>query len=279
MLSCSIINAHFNCIISIVKIKFALISNLTGYEYNIMDSNHSVCFFKEEFKGHFGSSKPIIGIIGGAGPEAGVTMQSSINNSFKIKQGAWRDYHFPIIQHVSFPFSEMLEPPLDEIKVKNQLSKAIGYMEQHTDYYVIACNTLHLYLPDKKPQNLISLFDLVNESLASYSWAKETPLIFASATSVNNNLFGRLLGRTDVEYYDSEISQGMIDAILKGNNVDLYFIENIAYNRPVILGCTEYSQALANSKSPLIDPIRLAADKMVALSQEEKYNSKTYCSI
>lgn len=213
----------------------------------------------------FRCKMPRLGIISGAGPEAGGILYIQVAREFQ-RHGAWRDAHFPFVTTINFPFVEMLEEPVDSKEVRLAAQSAIEHMisYQQCDYVVIACNTLHLFIPGKSPKQFINLVELTKQALPE----GKVPLVFASKTSAEGNLHGKLFGR-EVEYYDPEKSQVLIDAILAGKKPDLSFIEELAKTRTVVLGCTEYSAALAESYAPFIDPLKLVAQTYYATVKDQ----------
>ena len=219
-------------------------------------------FNNTDIKSLFKNDLPTLGIISGAGPEAGAVMYKRVANHLQHKAGAWRDAHFPFIHTVNFPFEEMLQEPIDHALVGRQIAAAIAYMvdDLGCDYVVIACNTLHHFLPSDLPPQFLNMVQLIKEKLPK----GKVPLVYASATSAQENLHGKLLG-CEVEYFPPKISQQWIDAILAGKKVDLTTLEESSFKRPVILGCTEYSAALDGSSAPFIDPLSLVAEAYYAL--------------
>ena len=80
-----------------------------------------------------------IGIISGAGPVAGVVLHQKIIN-FYNQSGKYKDKDFPLIQHISFPFSST-----DILGVFNfELSKK---ELTNVDKIYLACNSLLLSVP------------------------------------------------------------------------------------------------------------------------------------
>ncbi len=196
------------------------------------------------------------GIISGAGPMAGISLMTQILQHCQ-KRGAWRDRDFPTIRLLNIPFSEMLENGFDAAPVRTELELAISELEEKSRYIVIACNTLHLFLPRRPIAGLINLVDLMKAKIP----AGCVPIVIASKTSADNNLHGNLLNMT-CEYWQPDESQRLIDTILAGHAVNLDFIFELSKSRLVILGCTEYSSVLQKMELPesIIDPLKLAAE-------------------
>lgn len=208
---------------------------------------------------------PCFGVVSGAGPMAGVILMKHIIEKFQM-HGAWKDCHFPEIRLINFPFSEMLEYDFDADKVQNELLYCIKELEKSCDYIVIACQTIHLFLPQNLSQNIINLFDLIKEKLED---EKHVPFILTSITSAKHNLHGKALGR-QCEYFDPEKSQDIINNILKGKKVNLDWLIKMAEEKLVIIGCTDYSVALEEypRHRNLIDPLQLVASRIYQLTTE-----------
>lgn len=200
--------------------------------------------------------KKSFGIISGAGPMAGICLMTQIMQ-YCQQQGAWRDRDFPEIRLHNIPFSEMLEPGFDTTIVRAELDNALTELEKNSSNLIIACNTLHLFLPSRNIPGFVNLIDLVKSKIPDGC----VPIVVASKTSAENNLHGKLLN-INCEYWHPDKSQRLIDAILAGKTVDLNFLVDLAKQRTVILGCTEYSLAVQHLSLPdaVIDPLKLAAE-------------------
>jgi aspartate/glutamate racemase len=215
-------------------------------------------------------AKPRLGIISGAGPMAGISLLKQTISLFQ-KNGAWRDSDFPEIHLISYPFSDMLSKNFDRDKVKAELAHCIRSLQRNCQHIAIACNTLHLFLPEQTLPQLVNIIELVKAKLPKGT----TPLVVASQTSAAENLHGRLL-RMDCEYWQPKTSQAIIDDILKNKKVDLTWLADLAKTRSVILGCSEYSLALEPlaPTQGLIDPIKLAAQTFFELSAQSVQKEK-----
>lgn len=210
------------------------------------------------------NKRPRFGIISGAGPMTGISLLKQTIQLFQ-KNGAWKDADFPEIHFINFPFSEMLEDNFNKEQVHKELDQCLAELQERCDHIIIACNTLHLFLPDRKIPQLINLVELIKKRLP----ANANPLVVASMTSSKKNLHGQLLN-TSCEYWNPSQSQNMINEILKGKEIDLQWLHNLAINRLIILGCTEFSLAMEDSDeiTNIIDPIKIAAQTVFDLSRK-----------
>lgn len=204
--------------------------------------------------------KPRFAILSGAGPMAGALLYQLVIKKLQCR-GAWQDADFPSIILQNMPFSQMLSGDVDNPIVKQELMNCLSFLSQHADHVYIACQTLHAFLTDKDIQRfkVVSLLTLTQHALVN---EKRDLLVVASKTTRRFNLHERALGRP-CEYAQSALAERAIDSILKGELPDLYWLEELALEHPVILGCTEFSVAIQDTKAALIDPLVLAATDIV----------------
>ncbi|MDF2530335.1 MAG: Asp/Glu/Hydantoin racemase family protein [Gammaproteobacteria bacterium] len=193
-------------------------------------------------------------------PMAGISLLRQTIRLFQC-HGAWKDADFPEIHLINFPFSEMLSKQFDQEKLSAELLQCFRSL-RYCEHIVIACNTLHLFLPEGQIPYLVNLIKLIKSKIPIGA----RPLVLASHTSASENLHGRLLGM-DCEYWEPKKSQKLIDEILQGKQIELDWLLDLAKRRVVILGCTEYSLALEHLPNiqGLIDPIKLAAQTLFEL--------------
>ena len=217
-----------------------------------------------------------IGIIGGAGPSAGVFLLERIFSLSRQIYGCHRDADFPKVFLISFPFSEMLCPNMDTIKLQQELSECLEQLRKNgASVLAIACNTLHAFLDPKDP-----LDDLVHlpRTLAEKVSQSDTPLVFCTSTSVQFGLHKQFFPCT---YPDAETQQevdGIIDEILKGSErlAILKRLEKLIQAEranTVILGCTELSLFYPQLSVPnklITDPLELMASKLLEKSFDKK---------
>ena len=178
------------------------------------------------------------------------------------KNGLWNTSDFPEVHLINYPFSEMINADFSAHQLREELDSCLLQLEKTCDYIVIACNTLHLFLPDRPMPKLIHLVKLIKAQIPKGT----IPLILATQTSAQANLHGGLLD-LPCEYWNPEQSQNTINAILRGERPDLEWIAELAQTRCIILGCTEYSLALEDAVPHvnMIDPLQLAAQFLFGL--------------
>ena len=216
---------------------------------------------------------PSLGIIGGAGPEAGALVFQQVIRICQKEHNCQRDYDFPLIKLVSYPFSEMLESDHDPDSVRREVKEV--YQQLDTDYVLIACNTLHTFLDESfsAPRFL----HLIQETKNALS---EKPLVLCSTTSRENQVHQKFFSCL---YPDAELQKqvdSLIDAVL-GRGVDrslsndLQKLIELSGGEEIVLGCTELS--LINERYPqkiegvpVVDPSWNIAQKACSLIFEKR---------
>ena len=209
--------------------------------------------------------KPIsIGIIGGAGPMAGVMLLQRIFTLAGSQYGCFRDADFPEVQLLSFPFAEMLTDERDEAKVRHELSNCLHRLRSSgATVLAIACNTLHAFL-DEIPDGLIHLPQVTAEEIP-YG---EIPLVLCTSTSSQFGLHKRFFPCAYPSAEDQVQIDLIIDLILKGENIAEQLSQLIEKQRAstIVLGCTElsiFSKDLTGTKKLIIDPLEITANKIL----------------
>lgn len=208
-----------------------------------------------------------IGIIAGAGPEAGVLLTKQIIRICQKKYGCKRDSDFPYIGLFSFPFAEMLNQNEDKGLITSQLEGIIQQECVRTHFWVIACNTLHCYLKGiELPHTFVNLLKETSKLVSGL------PLVLCSSTSKKYQIHRQYF---DCEYPKESIQQEideLIDELVaheptSSESEKLNTIIASQERRQIILGCTEFS--LLNHTFPLkgnvIDPMQIVAEKLCSL--------------
>lgn len=204
------------------------------------------------------SPKPI-GVVGGAGPFAGLYLLDRLFSISQSKYGCLNDKDFPLVILYSFPFSDMLSESRDETRVREELLNALNQLKLlGAELIAIACNTLHAFLPLN--DNVIALPDVLAKSL------RDKPLVLCTKTAREKEVHKR---EFECSYPDNE-TQNEVDEIirrtLKGDDLldELQSLINRQKEEKVLLGCTELSLYASRLKGkPLIDPLELLANKLL----------------
>lgn len=225
--------------------------------------------------------KPLsIGIVGGAGPLAGVKMLEYLFTFAGSLYGCYQDSDYPEISLISFPFSDMLSTAKDEKKIRQELSTCLLRLRsQGAAVLVIACNTLHNFLDRRDDTtDFVNLPFLLKETIPE----NKVPLVLCTSTSRNLKLHKKYYACT----YPSAETQLEVDKIIArilknqdANAVVCDLVKLIEAESPstIILGCTELSlyakelsAGLSVSGKSILDPLELAAKKVLEKSFQLK---------
>lgn len=213
-----------------------------------------------------------IGIIGGAGPQAGALLFERVLSISSKKYGCYRDSEFPKIFLVSFPFSEMLTPIIDSAKLRGELKECISQLRQNgASVLAIACNTLHAFLDEE--ENLDDLIHLPR-AVAEEVPTSEEPLVFCTSTSVQFGLHKRFFSCTYPDLQTQGEIDTIIDEILQGvdKKISIERLNKLLKaqtEKTVVLGCTElslFTTSLSLTNKVIIDPLEVVANKILEKS-------------
>lgn len=216
-----------------------------------------------------------IGIIGGAGPMAGLLLTRKVIEVCQKKYNCAKDADFPRLILLSVPFAEMLQPNTenqDEVTVSKQLQEAIRFLlSGSVSYFAVACNTLHGFLDDAYTGRLISLISETERFVAEQQFVNV--LVLATSTSASNKVhdFGvaKQLPRRQQEAVDKLIARvlsGDVSSEARKKLKDI--VQSLAIQDrsvdAVLLGCTELSLLMDGARTDffgidIIDPVEIVA--------------------
>lgn len=215
--------------------------------------------------------KPI-GIVGGAGPLAGCMLAERIFTLSNEKYNCSQDNDFPSLTLFSYPFSPMLSLDMDEQQLRKELKSCLNSLRNNGALVIaIACNTLHAFLDESDDRSdLVHLPRVVGEELI----ASSNPVVFCTTTSKIYGLHQRFYRCNYPNQAEQLQVDCLIDRLLKGENhqkIAEELSKLIAQQKAetVILGCTELSLLtgyLSNSSKRILDPVEIAANKIIAKS-------------
>lgn len=213
-----------------------------------------------------------IGIIGGAGPQAGAFLLEKVLSISSKTYGCYKDSDFPKIFLISFPFSEMLSPIINTAQLQEELSDCLNLLRKNgASVLAIACNTLHAFLDKNDVLNdLVHLPHILAEEIP----LSEKPVVFCTSTSVKFGLHKKYFS---CSYPDSQTQSevdSIIDQILLGidKKIILKRLKKLIQDQvehTVILGCTElslFNTDLIISNKCIIDPLEVMANKILEKS-------------
>ncbi|NGX50262.1 MAG: putative amino-acid racemase [Chlamydiae bacterium] len=232
--------------------------------------------------------KRSIGIVGGAGPQAGLLLCQTVFDLLQQEYQCKADADFPMLTLISYPFAEMLAPSLPKAQkdlIRRQLEETLLRLERGgTELIAIACNTLHAFLPSTKvikQAQLVSLIEEIEEYLLSQKIEKV--LVLCTGTSTKNRVHTRICSCVYPDSGDQKVIDTIIEEVLRGeinsaqSTLLTEMITRIMGENPdiqaTILGCTELSQIECRYplETPMvIDPIKIIARKLCYLSFANK---------
>lgn len=210
--------------------------------------------------------KPI-GIVGGAGPLAAVSLLKQTFCFAQQMYGCWKDDDFPKVFVISFPFSDMLSQNTDCILVRNELRSCLQKLRTDgAQILAIACNTLHAFLDEEEEEreDLLQLPKIIAEEIDF----DQTPLILGTSTSVRFDLYQRRYPCVYPDQKTQEAVDEIITQILKGEDVlsKLRTLIATRKEKTILLGCTElsiYTEDLLNCNKQIIDPLKTISKKLI----------------
>jgi aspartate racemase len=235
---------------------------------------------------------PKAGIIGGAGPMAGMLLFRKIIEICQNTYGCRQDADFPYIVLINYPFADMLATKnglANRGQLMGQLKECLAsFCEQGVAIAAIACNTLHECL-DPGFAGSVNLIDMVlatAENLAQRQLG--TSLVLCTGTSARYQLHRKAFSCM----YPDEATQAGIDAVIDRILAGQYMQSDAEWladrsvellegtgNRGIVLGCTELSwlrecfpycfNELQNGV--VVDPELIVAEKMCS----KIFNNKT----
>lgn len=210
--------------------------------------------------------KKDIGIIGGAGPEAGILLAQHIIRICQEDYQCKVDADFPYVALFSFPFSDMLRNE-DKQAVEKELHNLIEKECSQTVNWAIACNTLHSYLGNRQlPNHFVNMLEITGQALTV------TPIVLCTTTSRKNKIHRCWF---DCDYPKDQVQQE-VDALIYRLIAEPATPETFQKfqtviaqypGRTFVLGCTEFSllRPYVKNDKTILDPLHLTAEKLCAL--------------
>ncbi len=213
------------------------------------------------------STKPRIGVIGGAGPMAGALLFEKIIHVSQ-KNGCKIDADFPYCILMNYPFSPMLTQGYDKNKLENELKECFDQMvKNNVSVAAIACNTLHAFITSiPESIQLVHMIEETKNYVHLQGW--ESPLILCSSTSAQVKLHARYF---NCRYPNTSLQKTvdiLIDKITEGCDLkEASELLSAACREegPIVLGCTELT--LLHDREPLqidklCNPDSIVAEKI-----------------
>jgi aspartate racemase len=149
--------------------------------------------------------RPIIALVGGAGPDAAIDLQVKLSSAMKKKLNINFDQeHYRVIIDNNANI-----PNRDEALLSNGPSPLLTYInsvkkleEMGGDILIISCNTAHVYFNDIQRTTSMKVVNMVEETASflyeHYAQFKKVGLLSTSAT-IQKNLYHNAFGTYKVE--------------------------------------------------------------------------------
>ena len=219
----------------------------------------------------------IIGIIGGAGPDATELLYKNIIELARTKYGAHRLEQYPSLLIGSFPVLQDInnDKELDQV-IESLCDSADKLKIAGAKHLCFACNTHHLAIDVVRKHvglPFISMVDLVQNKIKNEGY--KSVAVIGTSYTLDQALYAKPLKSLGVEIIEllpelAKKSHTIIGEALAGIPSELtkeYVnfikeVENTAEFDALILGCTEYSvleyrRKLESypTKLPIVDPL------------------------
>ena len=142
-----------------VVLSISMIAYFIGYYLDVKKNKALKVFLPNS------SGQLTIGIIGGAGPLAGVLLCEYIIQLCQQRYQCKDDADFPKLVLLSIPFAQMLKTDRvddNELVVRKQLSNALSSVSALASKIGIACNTLHGFIEQSQLQKICNMVQLTS---------------------------------------------------------------------------------------------------------------------
>lgn len=213
----------------------------------------------------------IIGVVGGAGPLAGVMLVQYLFQQAQQQYACQKDSDFPKVILLSYPFSDMLSPARNERQISDELQDCINALKTAgAEVICIACNTLHAYLVNQT--GIVNLIQIIQSEIQRLNIMELTVLCTSTAKQhgVHRQYFNcRYLDDTDQLKTDRIIDRILANSYDNAAINELNSLIDRYSNSAMVLGCTELSQVVSKLQVEgkiIIDPLLLAAKKIISIA-------------
>jgi len=175
--------------------------------------------------------KPIIALIGGAGPDAAIDLQIKLSRAMKKKLNISFDQdHYRVIVDNNTDI-----PDRGEALLSNSSSPLLTYInsakkleEMGGDILIISCNTAHYYFDDIQKITSMKAMNMIKET-ASFVYNHHTKIkkvgLLSTSATIQKNLYHKVFDRYKVEVItpDSIHQNNIVQAIY---GIKAGFIDN-----------------------------------------------------
>lgn len=225
------------------------------------------------------TTKSIIGILGGMGPQASAHLLDLLISLSIKKFGAKNDDDFPEILLDSVSVPDFISNQSQKKKSLEILRKRVRFLNQiKPSYLAIACNTAHILLADLQSVSKAPFISLIDEVTNSVAKAKLKKVgILGTPVTIRSGLYQRALQKLGIEFIkpseiELRILEGIIRKVIAGlasrkDKALLLVIANRLRKRGaqgIILGCTELPLIFPKKqKFPVFDSLEILAEALL----------------
>lgn len=229
--------------------------------------------------------KKTIGILGGMGPEASAELYSKIIKLCQKKYNAKLDEDYPPMIIYNLPAPQMIDDLRNKDKLFFALIDGVKKLENAgADFIVIACNTVHYFLPDLQKNVSIPILSIIEEvaGLLVKNKIKKIGLL-ATITTIKQKIYENRLREFGISIIvPDEQSQRKVLSIIrktiagKSTERDRLFLKSLIEKlkskgaQAIVLGCTELPLVISQKDSPipLVDTLQILAEAAVKNSKQ-----------
>lgn len=232
----------------------------------------------------FSSSKtfdrgPLLGIVGGLGPETSSKFHLNIIRRFREKFGIQ-----PKIIMIIAPVSEEEEREAINDSPRRLLSVLVSCIENlnksGADFIVIPCNTVHIFIDELRKISNIPIISIVDETAKEVKRRDISKVAILSTTAtINSNLFQKPLIKNHIKVIfpledEQKIITTSINSVLstgKATEKDKSGIKQIIQTlklrgaEAAILGCTDLQFLVSDTNIPIIDSLEVLTNRSIDL--------------
>lgn len=223
--------------------------------------------------------QPMIGVIGGMGPQASAEFYRLLIEGAKQRYGARKNDDFPEILIDSVPVPDFLSDTREMEKAAVMLEDRIRRLATYGATYIsVACNTACLLSRRLQKQISVPFISVVDEVAKEVSLHRTRVLLLASPISLRLELYQNAMSQRGVscvvppKIYHRDIEK-IIRGVIEGGDRPVLMkklvriTEDIVVNEYVdgiVLGCTELSFVFpVNYPIPVYNSLSILAESLL----------------
>lgn len=207
-----------------------------------------------------------IGVLGGMGPIATMEIYRRILHVCQTQYACVQDYQFPQIIINSVPLDGFTEKGIEDLEtVKERMILEAKSIENLVDFFIVPCNTLHLFHQEMSTQINVEWISLTDAVMCSLDFGNDAPMgLLTSDSTKESGLYTNKFTYEGVAFIETNRSQQnilnqIIEKVMTCKNTihDNYALHKImmemknAGAKSILLGCTELPIAYQTNFSGL----------------------------